>query len=102
MKRKLILMAVTVASTVAFSGFSVEANAAVNDDALVNVQNKVMEYVNNYSDNNNEAESGPESIYTTVGDHWNDYINNTGNSSNDKVDTIASELTDNTIPGPTA
>ena len=74
MKRKLILMAVTVASTVAFSGFSVEANAAVNDDALVNVQNKVMEYINNYSDNYNAAESGTESISNTVGVNWNDYI----------------------------
>lgn len=98
MKRKLILMAVTVASTVAFSGFSVEANAAVNDDALVNVQNKVMEYINNYSDNYNAAESGTESISNTVGVNWNDYINNAGNSYKDTVDQIASELREITIP----
>lgn len=98
MKRKLILMAVTVASTVAFSGFSVEANAAVNDDALVNVQNKVMEYINNYSDNYNAAESGTESISNTVGVNWNDYINNAGNSYKDTVDQIASELPEITIP----
>ena len=98
MKRKLILMAVTVASTVAFSGFSVEANAAVNDDALVNVQNKVMEYINNYSDNYNAAESGTESISNTVGVNWNDYINNAGNSYKYTVDQIASELPEITIP----
>lgn len=98
MKRKLILMAVTVASTVAFSGFSVEANAAVNDDALVNVQNKVMEYINNYSDNYNAAESGTESISNTVDVNWNDYINNAGNSYKDTVDQIASELPEITIP----
>ena len=98
MKRKLILMAVTVASTVAFSGFSVEANAAVNDDALVNLQNKVMEYINNYSDNYNAAESGTESISNTVGVNWNDYINNAGNSYKDTVDQIASELPEITIP----
>lgn len=98
MKRKLILMAVTVASTVAFSGFSVEANAAVNDDALVNVQNKVMEYINNYSDNYNAAESGTESISNTVGVNWNDCINNAGNSYKDTVDQIASELPEITIP----
>lgn len=98
MKRKLILMAVTVASTVAFSGFSVEANAAVNDDALVNVQNKVREYINNYSDNYNAAESGTESISNTVGVNWNDYINNAGNSYKDTVDQIASELPEITIP----
>ena len=98
MKRKLILMAVTVASTVAFSGFSVEANAAVNDDALVNVQIKVMEYINNYSDNYNAAESGTESISNTVGVNWNDYINNAGNSYKDTVDQIASELPEITIP----
>lgn len=98
MKRKLILMAVTVASTVAFSGFSVEANVAVNDDALVNVQNKVMEYINNYSDNYNAAESGTESISNTVGVNWNDYINNAGNSYKDTVDQIASELPEITIP----
>ena len=98
MKRKLILMAVTVASTVAFSGFSVEANAAVNYDALVNVQNKVMEYINNYSDNYNAAESGTESISNTVGVNWNDYINNEGNSYKDTVDQIASELPEITIP----
>ena len=98
MKRKLILMAVTVASTVAFSGFSVEANAAVNDDALVNVRNKVMEYINNYSDNYNAAESGTESISNTVGVNWNDYINNAGNSYKDTVDQIASELPEITIP----
>lgn len=98
MKRKLILMAVTVASTVSFSGFSVEANAAVNDDALVNVQNKVMEYINNYSDNYNAAESGTESISNTVGVNWNDYINNAGNSYKDTVDQIASELPEITIP----
>lgn len=98
MKRKLILMAVTVASTVAFSGFSVEANAAVNDDALVNVQNKVMEDINNYSDNYNAAESGTESISNTVGVNWNDYINNAGNSYKDTVDQIASELPEITIP----
>lgn len=98
MKRKLILMAVTVASTVAFSGFSVEANAAVNDDALVNVQNKVMEYINNYSDNYNAAESGTESISNTVGVNWNDYINNAGNSYKDTVEQIASELPEITIP----
>ena len=98
MKRKLILMAVTVASTVAFSGFSVEANAAVNDDALVNVQNKVMEYINNYYDNYNAAESGTESISNTVGVNWNDYINNAGNSYKDTVDQIASELPEITIP----
>ena len=98
MKRKLILMAVTVASTVAFSGFSVEANAAVNDDALVNVQNKVMEYINNYSDNYNAAESGTESISNTVGVNWNNYINNAGNSYKDTVDQIASELPEITIP----
>ena len=97
MKRKLILMAVTVTSTVAFSGFSVEANAAVNDDALVNVQNKVMEYINNYSDNYNAAESGTESISNTVGVNWNDYINNAGNSYKDTVDQIASELPEITI-----
>lgn len=98
MKRKLILMAVTVTSTVAFSGFSVEANAAVNDDALVNVQNKVMEYINNYSDNYNAAESGTESISNTVGVNWNDYINNAGNSYKDTIDQIASELPEITIP----
>lgn len=98
MKRKLILMAVTVASTVAFSGFSVEANAAVNDDALVNVQNKVMEYINNYYDNYNAAESGTESISNTVDFNWNDYINNAGNSYKDTVDQIASELPEITIP----
>ena len=98
MKRKLILMAVTVASTVSFSGFSVEANAAVNDDALVNVQNKVMEYINNYSDNYNAAESGTESISNTVGVNWNDYINNAGNSYKDTIDQIASELPEITIP----
>ena len=98
MKRKLILMAVTVASTISFSGFSVEANAAVNDDALVNVQNKVMEYINNYSDNYNAAESGTESISNTVGVNWNDYINNAGNSYKDTVDQIASELPEITIP----
>ena len=98
MKRKLILMAVTVASTVAFSGFLVEANAAVNDDALVNVQNKVMEYINNYSDNYNAAESGTESISNTVGVNWNDYINNAGNFYKDTVDQIASELPEITIP----
>ena len=98
MKRKLILMAVTVASTVAFSGFSVEANAAVNDDDLVNVQNKVMEYINNYYDNYNAAESGTESISNTVDVNWNDYINNAGNSYKDTVDQIASELPEITIP----
>ena len=98
MKRKLILMAVTVASTVSFSGFSVEANAAVNDDALVNVQNKVMEYINNYSDNYNAAESGTESISNTVDVNWNDYINNAGNSYKDTIDQIASELPEITIP----
>lgn len=40
MKRKLILMAI-----IAFSGFSIEANAAVNDEALSNVQNKMIEYI---------------------------------------------------------
>ena len=75
-----------------------EANAAVNDDALVNVQNKVMEYINNYSDNYNAAESGTESISNTVGVNWNDYINNAGNSYKDTVDQIASELPEITIP----
>ena len=72
MKRKLVLMAVAVTSTVAFSGFSVEANASVNDDTLANVQNKVIEYINNYSDNYNAAESGTESISNTVGVNWNE------------------------------
>ena len=55
MKRKLILMAI-----IAFSGFSIEANAAVNDEALSNVQNKMIEYINNYSFTNNADESATE------------------------------------------
>ena len=98
MKRKLILMAVAVTSTVAFSGFSVEANAAVNDDALVNVQNKVIEYIDNYSDTYNSAESGTEGISNTVDVNWNDYTNNAGNSYKDAVDKIASELPEITMP----
>ena len=98
MKRKLVLMAVAVTSTVAFSGFSVEANASVNDDTLANVQNKVIEYINNYSDAYNSAESGTEGIPNTVGVNWNDYINNAGNSYKDTVDQIASELPEITIP----
>ena len=98
MKRKLVLMALAVTSTVAFSGFSVEANASVNDDTLANVQNKVIEYINNYSDAYNSAESGTEGIPNTVGVNWNDYINNAGNSYKDAVNQIVSELPEITMP----
>ena len=75
MKRKLILMAI-----IAFSGFSIEANAAVNDEALSNVQNKVIEYINNYSFTNNADESAIEgTTNNTVDFNWSDYVNNAGN-----------------------
>ena len=61
MKRKLILMAI-----IAFSGFSIEANAAVNDEALSNVQNKVIEYINNYSFTNNADESATEGTTNNI------------------------------------
>lgn len=82
MKRKLILMAI-----IAFSGFSIEANAAVNDEALSNVQNKVIEYINNYSFTNN-----------TVDFNWSDYVNNAGNVYKDAVEQIVSELPEITVP----
>ena len=70
MKRKLILMAI-----IAFSGFSIEANAAVNDEALSNVQNKMIEYINNYSFSNNADESATEgTTNNTVDFNWSDYV----------------------------
>ena len=94
MKRKLILMAI-----VAFSGFSIEANAAVNDEALSNVQNKVIEYINNYSFTNNADESATEgTTNNTVDFNWSDYINNVGNVYKDAVEQIVSELPEITVP----
>ena len=94
MKRKLILMAI-----VAFSGFSIEANAAVNDEALSNVQNKVIEYINNYSFTNNADESATEgTTNNTVDFNWSDYVNNAGNVYKDAVEKIVSELPEITVP----
>lgn len=94
MKRKLILMAI-----VAFSGFSIEANAAVNDEALSNVQNKVIEYINNYSFTNNADESATEgTTNNTVDFNWSDYVNNAGNVYKDAVEQIVSELPEITVP----
>ena len=94
MKRKLILMAI-----IAFSGFSIEANAAVNDEALSNVQNKVIEYINNYSFTNNADESATEgTTNNTVDFNWSDYINNVGNVYKDAVEQIVSELPEITVP----
>ena len=94
MKRKLILMAI-----IAFSGFSIEANAAVNDEALSNVQNKVIEYINNYSFTNNADESATEgTTNNTVDFNWSDYVNNAGNVYNDAVEQIVSELPEITVP----
>lgn len=94
MKRKLILMAI-----VAFSGFSIEANAAVNDEALSNVQNKVIEYINNYSFTNNADESETEgTTNNTVDFNWSDYVNNAGNVYKDAVEKIVSELPEITVP----
>lgn len=94
MKRKLILMAI-----VAFSGFSIEANAAVNDEALSNVQNKVIEYINNYSFTNNADESATEgTTNNTVDFNWSDYVNNVGNVYKDTVEQIVSELPEITVP----
>lgn len=94
MKRKLILMAI-----IAFSGFSIEANAAVNDEALSNVQNKMIEYINNYSFSNNADESATEgTTNNTVDFNWSDYINNAGNVYKDAVEQIVSELPEITVP----
>ena len=94
MKRRLILMAI-----VAFSGFSIEANAAVNDEALYNVQNKVIEYINNYSFTNNADESATEgTTNNTVDFNWIDYVNNAGNVYKDAVEKIVSELPEITVP----
>lgn len=94
MKRKLILMAI-----IAFSGFSIEANAAVNDEALSNVQNKMIEYINNYSFTNNADESATEgTTNNTVDFNWSDYVNNAGNVYKDAVEQIVSELPEITIP----
>ena len=94
MKRKLILMAI-----IAFSGFSIEANAAVNDEALSNVQNKVIEYINNYSFTNNADESAIEgTTNNTVDFNWSDYVNNAGNVYKDAVEQIVSELPEITVP----
>lgn len=94
MKRKLILMAI-----IAFSGFSIEANAAVNDEALSNVQNKVIEYINNYSFTNNADESATEgTTNNTVDFNWSDYVNNAGNVYKDAVEQIVSELPEITVP----
>ena len=94
MKRKLILMAI-----VAFSGFSIKANAAVNDEALSNVQNKVIEYINNYSFTNNADESETEgTTNNTVDFNWSDYVNNAGNVYKDAVEKIVSELPEITVP----
>ena len=94
MKRRLILMAI-----VAFSGFSIEANAAVNDEALSNVQNKVIEYINNYSFTNNADESATEgTTNNTVDFNWSDYVNNAGNVYKDAVEQIVSELPEITVP----
>lgn len=93
MKRKLILMAI-----IAFSGFSIEANAAVNDEALSNVQNKVIEYINNYSFTNNADESAIEgTTNNTVDFNWSDYVNNAGNVYKDAVEQIVSELPEITV-----
>lgn len=94
MKRKLILMAI-----IAFSGFSIEANAAVNDEALSNVQNKMIEYINNYSFTNNADESATEgTTNNTVDFNWSDYVNNAGNVYKDVVEQIVSELPEITVP----
>ena len=94
MKRKLILMAI-----IAFSGFSIEANAAVNDEALSNVQNKMIEYINNYSFTNNADESATEgTTKNTVDFNWSDYVNNAGNVYKDAVEQIVSELPEITVP----
>ena len=94
MKRKLILMAI-----IAFSGFSIEANAVVNDEALSNVQNKMIEYINNYSFTNNADESATEgTINNTVDFNWSDYVNNAGNVYKDAVEQIVSELPEITVP----
>ena len=94
MKRKLILMAI-----IAFSGFSIEANAAVNDEALSNVQNKMIEYINNYSLTNNADESATEgTTNNTVDFNWSDYVNNAGNVYKDAVEQIVSELPEITVP----
>ena len=94
MKRKLILMAI-----IAFSGFSIEANAAVNDEALSNVQNKMIEYINNYSFSNNADESATEgTTNNTVDFNWSDYVNNAGNVYKDAVEQIVSELPEITDP----
>lgn len=94
MKRKLILMAI-----IAFIGFSIEANAAVNDEALSNVQNKMIEYINNYSFTNNADESATEgTTNNTVDFNWSDYVNNAGNVYKDAVEQIVSELPEITVP----
>lgn len=94
MKRKLILIAI-----IAFSGFSIEANAAVNDEALSNVQNKMIEYINNYSFSNNADESATEgTTNNTVDFNWSDYVNNAGNVYKDAVEQIVSELPEITVP----
>ena len=94
MKRKLILMVI-----IAFSGFSIEANAAVNDEALSNVQNKMIEYINNYSFTNNADESATEgTTNNTVDFNWSDYVNNAGNVYKDAVEQIVSELPEITVP----
>ena len=94
MKRKLILMAI-----IAFSGFSIEANAAVNEEALSNVQNKMIEYINNYSFTNNADESATEgTTNNTVDFNWSDYVNNAGNVYKDAVEQIVSELPEITVP----
>ena len=94
MKRKLILMAI-----IAFIGFSIEANAAVNDEALSNVQNKMIEYINNYSFSNNADESATEgTTNNTVDFNWSDYVNNAGNVYKDAVEQIVSELPEITVP----
>ena len=94
MKRKLILMAI-----IALSGFSIEANAAVNDEALSNVQNKMIEYINNYSFTNNADESATEgTTNNTVDFNWSDYVNNAGNVYKDAVEQIVSELPEITVP----
>jgi len=90
MKRKLILMAI-----IAF----IEANAAVNDEALSNVQNKMIEYINNYSFTNNADESATEgTTNNTVDFNWSDYVNNAGNVYKDAVEQIVSELPEITVP----
>ena len=63
------------------------------------MQNKVIEYINNYSFTNNADESATEgTTNNTVDFNWSDYVNNAGNVYKDAVEQIVSELPEITVP----